>query len=220
MVIQTSTRCVYKDMGAVKLFLLKHHDQYNGLVFKSGPRGVMENSAESLLGLIGQSQDRAAFKSLYTQYHSKIYHYLLKSGASSEQALEITQECFLKIWKKAHLYKSDKGSASTWIFTLVRNSRYDNLRKQINDPLEVSSQDIYPDDIASEVDHDLFTLYQKSEAKAVIETLSQEQQDVLNSVYGLGLSHNEYAERAQIPLGTVKSRLRLAIGQIRARLED
>ncbi len=208
---------------SIKNFYIRSLSHYNRLLPMLSLNKNMDQADQkiaNLLDLIASQQDKAAFKVFYTTYQPKVFYYLLKTGLSQEQSLEITQEVMLKIWRNALQYDSSKGQVSTWVFTIVRNTHFDYLRKIAQDPIDVKASDIYPDDLANHAQEELEVLYQKLETKKAISSLSQEQQNVLNSIYGLGMSHSEYALKESIPIGTVKSRLRLAITQLKSMLEE
>jgi len=144
---------------------------------------------------------------------------LMRQGADPETAEEIVQETMLSVWRKAHLFAESKGSFSTWVFTIARNLRIDKLRR--NTGWQELSGEI--EDRPSEDDSPYDELQREQQRERVaeaLETLTPEQNEVVRLAYIEGLTHTEIAERLSVPLGTVKSRMRLAYGKIRERLGD
>lgn len=176
---------------------------------------------ERLIYLIAQDECQASFKKLFVLLHPKIYHYCLQAGLDKGQALELCQEVLLKIWSKAKTFDHTKGDLKTWVFTIVRNSRFDFLRKKRNDPLALSSQTIYSwQEEFEDGDIPLMEeLYQNKELMSKIELLPDEQKQAILCVYAEGQTHTEYSQEHNIPLGTVKSRIRLAINSLRKEMD-
>ena len=168
---------------------------------------------------IAERGDVEAFRKLFQAYAPRVKAYMMRQGADATTAEELAQETLLVVWRKAGLYSGDKGSASTWIFTIARNLRIDRLRKELSwVPLpeghdEEPSQDALPDQIISENER-------RVRVQAALAGLPGDQHEVVLLSYIEGLSHSEIAERLGLPLGTVKSRMRLAYIKIRDALED
>ncbi len=144
---------------------------------------------------------------------------MMRHGADAATAEELAQETLLTVWRKASLYSSDKGSAATWIFTIARNLRIDRLRREVpwqqlpEGHDEEASDDAPPDEAVVERER-------HKRVQAVLATLPPDQHEVVSLSYIEGLSHSEIAERLKLPLGTVKSRMRLAYQKIREAVED
>ncbi|MEO0730118.1 MAG: sigma factor, partial [Pseudomonadota bacterium] len=94
------------------------------------PSRIDTSEMASLLARIAQDRDARAFADLYDTYVARLRSYMLRQGADGATAEELAQETMLTVWRKAHLYSSEKGSASTWIYTIARNLRIDRLRKE------------------------------------------------------------------------------------------
>ncbi len=173
------------------------------------------------LEAIAHSQDRAAYTRLFKHFGPKIkaFGMSLNSGYTSEaMADELVQDVMVKVWLKAGSFNSSKASASTWIFTIARNCRIDFLRKmkRIDSPLR--AEDLWP---VAEEPEPIEVLVQGRDAEQVaqaINVLSVEQRDVLQEIYMKGKTHSEVAEETGLPLGTVKSRVRLAMNKMRKHL--
>lgn len=180
------------------------------------PRSI---SMAEFLQRIAERGDVEAFRKLFQSYAPRIKSYMMRQGADANTAEELAQETMMTVWRKASLYSVDKGSATTWIYTIARNLRIDRLRKEmtwISLPEghdQIASSDALPDDALTEHER-------KVRVQAALAGLPQDQLDVVSLSYIEGLSHSEIAERLGLPLGTVKSRMRLAYQKIRDLVED
>ncbi|MGF1649246.1 MAG: sigma-70 family RNA polymerase sigma factor [Hyphomicrobiaceae bacterium] len=172
-----------------------------------------------LLSRIAQMRDASAFRDLFEAYAPRLKSYMMRQGADSATAEELAQETMLTVWRKAQLYSSEKGSASTWIYTIARNLRIDRIRREVpwqelpEGFNEEASDDTPPDEAASEKER-------SARIKGALNQLPPEQYEVVALSYLEGLSHSEIAERLELPLGTVKSRMRLAYQKLRESVED
>lgn len=172
-----------------------------------------------LIHKVARNRDSEAFHELFVTFSPRIKAMLIRQGADPQIAEEIVQETMLSVWRKAHLFAESKGSFSTWVFTIARNLRIDKLRR--NGPWQDFGGEV--DDRPSEDDSPYDELHREQQRERVteaLETLTPEQYEVVNLAYIQGLPHTEIAERLAVPLGTVKSRMRLAYGKIRERLGD
>lgn len=172
-----------------------------------------------LLQRIAQRGDAEAFSSLFQAYAPRVKSYMLRHGADAATAEELAQETLLAVWRKAGLYSGDKGSAATWIFTIARNLRIDRLRRETPwQELPVGYQDEascepLPDEAASAGE-------ERARLERALALLPAEQHEVVALAFLEGLSHSEIAGRLGIPMGTVKSRMRLAYQKLRQAVED
>ena len=172
-----------------------------------------------LLQRIAERGDADAFKELFQSFAPRVKSYMMRQGADPTSAEELAQETLLMVWRKAGLYSPEKGSASTWIFTIARNLRIDRLRREVpwqelpEGHDEIRSDDPTPDEIVS-------TRERQARTQTALATLPDDQKAVVSLSYLEGLSHSEIAERLSLPLGTVKSRMRLAYQKIREAVED
>jgi RNA polymerase sigma-70 factor, ECF subfamily len=168
---------------------------------------------------IAERGDVDAFRKLFQSYAPRVKSYMMRQGADPNTAEELAQETMLTVWRKAGLYSGEKGSATTWIFTIARNLRIDRLRKELtwvalpDGHDEEASTDALPDEILSEGER-------KVRVQKALMELPPDQFEVVSLSYIEGLSHSEIAERLGLPLGTVKSRMRLAYHKIRELVED
>lgn len=168
-----------------------------------------------MLVRVGRDQDREAFVGLFHFFAPRIKSYLLKNGADETTAEEVVQNTFITVWEKAAGYNPAKAAVSTWIFTIARNKRIDALRRQkFVVPLEDDALDnleTTPHALADQyADH--ATIEQLHTA---IDSLPKEQSDLLRLAFFEDKSHQAISDETDIPLGTVKSRLRLAMDKLR-----
>ncbi|MCY4043929.1 MAG: sigma-70 family RNA polymerase sigma factor [Cellvibrionales bacterium] len=172
---------------------------------------------QAWLAAIANSQDEIAFSCLFDRYAPKIKAFCLaKSPGSITMADELVQEVMVKIWQKAHLYHPELASPSTWIFTLARNTRVDFFRKQHRHQTDITAEDIY-DDLIDETQDLFIAAHQKQQQKHIQQAMSHlslDQTEVIAKVYMEGKSHSQVADELQLPLGTVKSRIRLALSKL------
>ncbi len=157
-------------------------------------------------------QDKTAFAALFRHFAPRVKAFLMKSGADASMAEECTQEVMATVWRKAHMFDPSRASVATWIFTIARNRKIDALRKQRRpEPEELTwGPEAEPDQA------DVMTLQQESEKLAsAIASLPEKQRELIEKAYFGDLSHSEIAEATGLPLGTIKSRIRLALDRLR-----
>lgn len=176
----------------------------------------------NLLLKVGQQQDRQAFERLFAHFAPLIKGFQFSRGGQSsapEAADELVQEVMFKVWRKAPSFSPDKAAASTWIFTIMRNCRIDAMRRRGRQPDTDDSlnvEDIWDD---SHDDQPLVYLQQSRNQRTVasgIQDLPPEQIHVIEKAYMEGKSHSEISEELGLPLGTVKSRVRLALKKLQS----
>jgi RNA polymerase sigma factor (sigma-70 family) len=168
---------------------------------------------------IAKYRDKDAFSKLFAHYAPRLKSYLMRQGANLASAEELSQEAMLSVWRKADRFDPTKASAGTWIFTVARNLRIDALRKERRpnfdpeDPAFVPEPEMSPDR-ALEVGE------VQAKIKAAIAKLPLEQAEVIKLSFYQDKPHGEIAEELNLPLGTVKSRLRLAMRRVRTSLGE
>ena len=167
-------------------------------------------------------QDEQAFIALFDATGSRLKAYAMQCGANDHDAEELVQECMMTVWRKAQQFNPKAASAITWLYTIVRNRRIDMLRKQ--KPDQIQSFDLWPeipaeqsvahkftsDELEDDVERDL----NGKTIRILLESLPEEQRQIVYKVYFEGKSHSEIAAELDLPLGTIKSRLRLAMKKL------
>lgn len=172
-----------------------------------------------LMVKVAHSQDWAAFQELFLFFGPRVKAMMMKAGADNALAEDLVQETMTKVWRKAGLYAAGRGTVSTWIFTVARNTRIDRIRRASSQAYEdIDDLDLESDEPTGE-DYAHLSQQAKSVAEALQE-LPIEQRQVIELAFIHDLSQSEIAERLSLPLGTVKSRLRLAYGKLKVKLED
>ena len=187
-----------------------------------GPHGgrlVALFEPNALIEAIARSGSREAFAALFDHFAPRVKGLLLRAGTSAEMAEEVAQETMLVVWRKAALFDPRKASAATWIATIARNRRIDIARRETRTRL-TEVYDILDQDEPELPDDTLYGAERDARVRAAMTELSPEQLRVVELAFVQGCSHQDVARRLSIPLGTVKSRLRLAMARMRGKLED
>jgi RNA polymerase sigma-70 factor (ECF subfamily) len=177
---------------------------------------------EQLAGWLGQvasDRDRRAFEQLFEHFAPRLKSYMIRLGADAVLAEDLAQETMVKVWHKATLYDRSKAGASVWIFRIARNLRIDKLRRQRFHEVELDTDEIarqghFLDSAATTERLDADRLPE------LIQELPAEQLEVVRLAFFEGLTHSEICQQLELPLGTVKSRLRLAFAKLRKAMGD
>lgn len=161
---------------------------------------------------VRDAQDQAAFAELFNHFAPRVKAFLMKSGADATLAEECAQDVMATLWQKSHLFDPSRASAATWIFTIARNRRIDAIRK-----MKRPEPEDLPWGPETEPDQaDVLVLQQESEQLGqAISELPEKQRTLIEKAYFGDLTHNEIAEQTGLPLGTIKSRIRLALDRLR-----
>ncbi len=170
---------------------------------------VKEDWSVCLAGL-AESRDKTEYARLFGHFAPRVKAYLIRLGTSPSIADELAQEAMLSVWRKAHMFDPARANASTWIFRLARNLCIDRLRKEKGQFYELEPEAVDPDDRHGGEQAVLATRMAES-----IRQLPEAQAQVLYMSYYEGRSHSEIADTIGIPLGSVKSRLRLAFDKLK-----
>ncbi len=164
---------------------------------------------------IAEHRDRQAFARLYGQLAPKVKSYMIRQGADAASADDLTQEAMVQTWRKAGQYDPRKAAPTAWVFRIARNLRIDRLRRQKFHEVELTAEADRPAEGLG--DHE--RIVERPDAdrlRLLVQALPSEQTEVVTLAFFEGLSHSEIGQHLSIPLGTVKSRLRLAFGKLRA----
>jgi RNA polymerase sigma-70 factor (ECF subfamily) len=178
------------------------------------PRG----RAEELLRRIAESRDSEAFTEFYDHYAPRIRAHLLRRTSDPSVAEEVCQEVMISAWRRASTFRADRASASTWIYAIARNRWIDRVRKearrepQPTDPAFVRD----PEDAGEQLDRQRRAV----SLRRALENLPEDQSATLRRAYYRHQSSSEIAEATGVPLGTVKSRIRMAFARLRRELEN
>lgn len=171
-----------------------------------------------LIEAVGQNRDRAAFARLFDYFAPRLKTYLMRAGANPVAAEDFAQEAMLTVWRKAALFDPARAGASTWIFTIARNLRIDAARREKLGQREPDLTDL-PDN-PEQPDTILASADDAARVNSALAALTAEQVHIVKLSYFHEKAHAEIARELGIPLGTVKSRLRLAIIRLRGLLSE
>jgi len=185
-------------------------------------RSLPELSVEDMthcLVSVGRTRDMEAYERLFRHFGPRIRSYMMKRASDPALAEELMQETMMMVWRKAELFDPARGNASAWIFTVARNVRVDSLRKTRRPEFDPEDPALVPDgpeapDVQFEQDEDAARM------RAALSGLPEEQAELLRMSFFEEVSHSIIAERLDIPLGTVKSRIRAAFSRLRAALGE
>lgn len=168
--------------------------------------------------------DRAAFAELFRHFAPRLRAFGAATpmiDSPSAFGDELAQDVMISVWQKATMFDAGKASATTWIFSIARNRRIDLLRRRNRRPEILMADDMFPD--MPDDSADPFSLTQEQRLgdhlQSMLDTLPAEQAEVLNHVYVEGKTHSEVAEELGLPLGTVKSRIRLALQKMKVDID-
>jgi RNA polymerase sigma factor (sigma-70 family) len=179
-----------------------------------------EMTESQLVEHIGQGE-AAALEQLYDRFEKPLYSFAYRMLRDHMQAEEALQELFVRVWKTADRYQADQGQVSSWLFAILRNIAIDFLRKKGSRPQSAAESE----DLLTKIGSNAPSTEQRaefnwmqSEIASAIRRLKHEQQEVIDLIYFQGYTHHEVSERRGIPLGTVKSRVRLAMKHLKEHL--
>lgn len=191
-------------------------------------QSLLPEDLTTYLVLVAKQQDKHAFSILFQYFAPKIKRFGISKLNSEALGKELVQDTMTKVWKKAHLYHPDKSAATTWIYTIMRNSAFDMLRQIQFRSEESLSDDIWPID---SIAHSVQTPEQDESSGFEDHLLSKHllnhvgrlpeaQQQVIQGIYYQELSQEQLAQHLDIPIGTVKSRLRLALEKLKQHMGE
>lgn len=161
---------------------------------------------------IQSDADMTAFTRLFRHFAPRIKAFLMKSGTTPAQAEDIMQDAMAQVWRKARLFDANIATASTWIFTIVRNRQIDIIRKERRpEPEELDWGPEHQEDPADQT----AAAQEQEQLRKAVKNLPDGQRDIIEKAYFGDLSHSEIAELTGLPLGTIKSRIRLGLERLR-----
>ena len=176
-------------------------------------------SFDDLLVAIGSARDRNAFARLFEHFAPRVKSYVRRLGADEALAEDLAQDVLLTVWHRAFQYDPAKATASTWIFTIARNRRIDALRRERRPEIDPDDPALVPDQEPS-ADQQVAMSQFSGRLRQAVANLPAEQAALLRLAYYEDKSHSHMAQELDLPVGTVKSRLRLAMTKLRAMLGD
>lgn len=174
--------------------------------------------AASLIVAVAEHKDQEAFKVLFEHFAPRVKTFMVRSGATSSQAEELAQETLLMVWRKANLFNAARAGATAWIFTIARNLRIDGLRRVGRETNAIFNMD-EPGEDSEQPDEAYISVERDERVRSAIALLSEEQRRVVQLSFIEDKAHPEIARELNIPLGTVKSRMRLAMKRMREVLD-
>lgn len=163
--------------------------------------------------------DRAAFAELFKVYAPRVKAYLVRLGAPGAVAEDLMQDAMVSVWRRAGSYDASKAKPSTWIFVIARNAWIDGLRREKTALAYRDTLILSEEDDSEAADEAVARLEDADQIEAALASLSAEQRQVIQLSFFEDRPHSEIAERLSMPMGTVKSRIRLAMNKLRAQLE-
>ena len=172
-----------------------------------------------LLTAIGRDRDTAAFNLLFALLAPRLRAFLSRRGGDTVIAEDALQETFVNIWRKAHLYEPAKASGATWVYTVARNARIDLLRRACRPEADPDDPSFTADPLRSPV-QDIALAQDSARLGVALAALPPEQREVLQLAFFAEQAHSEIAAALRLPLGTVKSRIRLALQRLRLDLGE
>lgn len=181
--------------------------------------GTGPEDMAGLVEAVAASQDREAYAALFAHFAPRLKGWLLRQGVDDGAADELVQETMLTVWRRAATYDRRLATPSTWIYTILRNKRIDRIRRERRPEVDPNDPAFQPDP-PEDQDKRLDLARAEERLKLALRDLPPEQAELIQIAFFQHLSHREIADRLGLPLGTVKSRLRLALGRLRRSLQE
>lgn len=218
----------YKDAAKIMEKTQSQHSQsrYHNAILSLTHLAMDNRTTDSaaddfaiLMLRVAEQRDRAAFEQLFSHFMPKIHAFGLQRLHQQGLAMDLVQETMTSVWTKAHLYNSNKGAVSTWVFTIMRNQCFDMLRRVQHNKEDTFGDDIWPlfdtqPEQEASVDHKL-----NAQLLQHLDALPLAQRQVVQGIYMQELTQQELADNLDVPIGTIKSRLRLGLEKLKSFLE-
>ena len=170
---------------------------------------------------VALQRDKQAFTTLFRFFSPKILGISKQKFSNPDQANEVLQETMTNVWRKAHLFNADKGAPTTWVYTIMRNVTFDMFRKMQSKKEDNLSDDIWPLAEQSQETADVFKDHlEKNHMLSCLSTLPENQQMVIKGFYFLEMTQEQLSKHLNLPIGTIKSRLRLALAKLKVQLGE
>lgn len=177
------------------------------------------DSLESLAVKVAKDRDRQAFQQLFAHFAPRIKSFILKQNVSDEVAEDLTQEVMVTVWQKAHLFDPEKARLSTWLFRIARNKFIDKVRRQKYIEVDVDNH-VQVMEAAEKTDEPVIQMQDQKRILKALEVLKPDLRQVIELSFYKDMSHSQISEALGLPLGTVKSRIRIAFQKLRVELGD
>ncbi len=166
---------------------------------------------------VRDQRDKVAFGLLFDHFAPRLKGFVIRSGAKPAQAEDIVQDVMLSVWRKAHLYDPARAQVSAWIYQIARNRNIDMARRNRPLPEALTAEEPEHEPDAGQV----MALEQEADVlRAALDRLNPDQRDIIERAYLGELTHSDIAEVTGLPLGTIKSRIRLGLERLRHELKD
>lgn len=192
----------------------------NGCMAEGGDGGAGTRRSDEMSELlvdVAERRDRAAFAALFRHFAPRVKAFLMRFGDDRGRVEEVLQETFVVVWTRAVTYDPSRASAATWIFTIARNRRIDAFRRERRPEFDPTDPAFVPE--PEPEGEDRITARERAESvQEALSDLSEDQREVLRLSFFEDNSHDAIAKKLGLPVGTVKSRIRLAYGHLRTRL--
>lgn len=195
----------------------------NGVMSQASAQGgsgpLDESSLNRLIQAIATDRDRSAFAALFGHFGPRIKAYLMRRGSDAGAAEEVVQEVMVTLWRRAETFDARQANASTWVFTIARNKRIDMMRRERRPEIDPEDPALVPAENGNAEDR-VERAQDAARLRGAMASLPAEQKDLLTMAFFEDKPHSTIAAESGLPLGTVKSRIRLAMARLRKELGD